>query len=426
MERAKPAAWPIIRISCGSCAATFRVPARLAGKSVKCSKCSEPIRVPAPRTKRVATKKKVAPPPPPPAAEPVAAGPKSSWREYAYLVLALALIPLGFSLLGGEDDVEARFEQTLAANPEVAEAIEEKIESGELEDVDDILTLLPDGKIQGAHLPVSTKLHWLYAFLAAGAFLTLLLVMFKRDAARPAHLFSAGLFTATLGILFLVIVQWIAAFTQGYVVVGGGILTILFYIAKLIGFSYQAALDPDNGFFLSLLGFTFGVGLCEEFVKAMPLIHHYRTGKLAGGSLLGWRGACLWGLAMGVGFGVAEGVMYSSDFYNGVSTGGIYGVRFISCVALHAIWSASVGIIMLRRKDLVQGEFEWYQWIWNVIRILVVAMVLHGLYDTLLKREMNFLALLTALASFGWLAFLIERERKSPDSAPDVQIELAS
>jgi hypothetical protein len=36
---------------------------------------------------------------------------------------------------------------------------------------------------------------------------------------------------------------------------------------------------------------------------------------------------------------------------------------------------------------------------------------LHGLYDTLLKREMEGYALLTALASFGWLVFVVEWTR---------------
>jgi hypothetical protein len=42
-------------------------------------------------------------------------------------------------------------------------------------------------------------------------------------------------------------------------------------------------------------------------------------------------------------------------------------------------------------------------------------MVLHGLYDTLLKKEMELLALLTAAASFGYLAWQISRLRGSDD-----------
>ena len=43
-------------------------------------------------------------------------------------------------------------------------------------------------------------------------------------------------------------------------------------------------------------------------------------------------------------------------------------------------------------------------------------MVLHGAYDTLLKKVMNGWALLVAAVSFAWLAFQIETARRaSPD-----------
>jgi len=52
---------------------------------------------------------------------------------------------------------------------------------------------------------------------------------------------------------------------------------------------------------------------------------------------------------------------------------------------------------------------DWSEWGLAVLRVQGVPMVLHGLYDTLLKRDMNALALLPAIASFAWLAFLISR-----------------
>ena len=66
----------------------------------------------------------------------------------------------------------------------------------------------------------------------------------------------------------------------------------------------QLCLDPDTGFWLSFFGFTFGVGLLEEFTKAMPILF-----MLRGNMDLDWRGAAVWGLAGGIGFGVAEGIV---------------------------------------------------------------------------------------------------------------------
>jgi RsiW-degrading membrane proteinase PrsW (M82 family) len=86
-------------------------------------------------------------------------------------------------------------------------------------------------------------------------------------------------------------------------------------VVQFIGFSYSAAADPENGFMLSFVGFTIGVGFCEEFCKIMPVYM-----AVNGRDDMNWRGAMVWGLASGIGFGVAEGVIYSIDYYNGIAT----------------------------------------------------------------------------------------------------------
>src|SRR5262249_41045022 len=176
-------------------------------------------------------------------------------------------------------------------------------------------------------------MHWALAAGAVVLFMTFFLLLSAQKAAEPTHILGIGLLTATVGIFFLFVVQWIANFTQGFILTGGSILVVVFWVFKFIAFSYKAAADPTNGFFLSFLGYTLGVGLCEELVKAIPLLLHYRQP-----SDQSWRGAFLWGLASGAGFGIAEGISYSSNYYNGIAGPGIYVVRFISCVALHALW----------------------------------------------------------------------------------------
>jgi hypothetical protein len=55
------------------------------------------------------------------------------------------------------------------------------------------------------------------------------------------------------------------------------------------------------------------------------------------------------------------------------------------------------------------------------VALLIVPMLLHGLYDTLLKKDHEALALLVAVVSFGWLAWNIElmlkKERDDPEAA---------
>ena len=108
-------------------------------------------------------------------------------------------------------------------------------------------------------------------------------------------------------------------------------------------------------------------------------------------------------------FGISEGIFYASD-YNGIQTADIYAVRFISCVALHAIWTGAAAITLFEQQDSVQeGGIGLLEYRWRLLKIIAVPMVLHGLYDTSLKKEMGVLALLVAVVSFGWIAFQVEK-----------------
>jgi RsiW-degrading membrane proteinase PrsW (M82 family) len=277
--------------------------------------------------------------------------------------------------------------------------------------LDDVFNVLPGRKLPGAFLARNTYIHWLFAVIAATAYMLFLLFLASDKSAQPLHLLGLGAFTATGGIMLLLGVQFLAGL--GFLRVRGGIIGLILLILGLIGLSYRAALSPDTGLILSFVGFTCGVGLCEEICKALPLLCYYNNDNSQT-----WRGAFLWGLASGVGFGVAEGVMYSQDFYNGISGPGIYVVRFVSCVALHAIWAGSIGISINQRQYLLQEEHDeedWWVYCLAVLRIIAIPMVLHGLYDTLLKKDMELFALLTAAASFGYLAWQISHLRGSDD-----------
>ena len=52
---------------------------------------------------------------------------------------------------------------------------------------------------------------------------------------------------------------------------------------------------------------------------------------------------------------------------------------------------------------------SWYEYIPRLYLIVGVPMILHGLYDTLLKKEMSAIALGVAVLSFLFLAFQISR-----------------
>jgi RsiW-degrading membrane proteinase PrsW (M82 family) len=332
------------------------------------------------------------------------------WLRHLHWLLVLGLFPLALSLLNRSDDLEDfdhRLRQTLErASPERQLRIVSVL--GDLENgkgsLEDLFAALPDQKLDGAFLPYRTWMHWVFAGLATILFMAFFLLLASHGTAESSHLLGIGLFTATAGILFLFLVQALASWSQGIWMTGGSILVLVFYLVKLIGFSYQAALDPNNGFFLSFLGFTLGVGFCEEVCKALPLLVYYR-----GQPKQGWRAAFLWGLASGAGFGIAEGILYAGKYYNGISGPGIYVVRFISCVALHALWTGSVAITLNQNQGLIQEDLPWYEYIPRLVRIVGIPMVLHGLYDTLLKKNLTAAALAVAVLSFLFLAFQISR-----------------
>jgi RsiW-degrading membrane proteinase PrsW (M82 family) len=316
-------------------------------------------------------------------------------RRFLYLLFSLTLLPLVISTFSVDDTIE-RISRTIQAHPE--------LENAPIDSEASLFQMLPKTRFEGAHLSYFTKSHWLYAAISAAAFLGMMLLCFELGRAKVWQLAVVALVTATAGILFLIAVQWIAAITEGRFLASRNLIIMtIFYVAKFIGFSYSAAVNPEYGFWLSFFGFTFGVGLCEELTKALPILVIARTD-----AELDWRGAAMWGLASGVGFGVAEGILYSSDYYNGVATAEIYVVRFVSCVGLHAMWAAAVGIMIARCRDEMQQDWEWRDLAIAVLKVQAVPMVLHGLYDVMLKKEMSGWAIGVAVLSFLWLAALIE------------------
>lgn len=423
-----------IIVKCPVCERQLRAPDTAAGKRAKCPKCQAVVELPASPPPPVADEQefRIAPvdgelsrsrqlPPLGPLAAPrvstsartpvveslrPAAPPQVPWR---LALLLAALLPLVYFTFTERPDFEERLVDTIAHHSD-------KLGDVDFEDLttEGLMQHLPEGKIEGAHLSYFTWIHWLYAGLSAAGFFGLTFLLFDVGRTQIKHLLISSLTTATFGILLLLVFQWLAEATQGFNLRRGGILMVLFYLMKLIGFSYRAALDPDVGFLASFAGFTFGVGLCEELVKAVPVVARVQNEERGDD----WRTASMWGFASGIGFGAAEGIMYSSDYYNGLAGGDIYLVRFVSCVALHAVWSAGVGVAIWRHRESLDHRMDWVEWGLFTLRVIFVSMVLHGLYDTLLKCKYDVWALVVGLASFVWLFGYLEFVRRTNEPEP--------
>ncbi len=437
-----------LSVQCSACGAMHKAPEQAEGKTVACLVCRAPMTVrrpidpaaillqddndplpPLSPDEFLDEEEPFAPPavPIPPATRsrkqpktvdvkslpPLTTNDPPLWRRHLHWLLALALIPLIVSLLTSSDKtpLEDRIKEVIEqATPAERERIIKSLENAH--SLDDFLSQLPDQRLPGAFLSRSSLGHWLMAALAIVAYLSFFMFLAADGSAKPMNVLFVGLFTSTIGVGFLLLVQLLASLTDGRIIFGANIISLIFAVLKFIAFSYNAALDPENGFFLSFLGFTAGVGLCEEFVKAIPLFWHRSSV-----SEKTWRSMLIWGLASGAGFGIAEGILYSARYYNGITGLEAYLVRFLSCVALHAIWASSAAVLLYIRRDLFDKVENWYEWIFPVIFVIGVPAVLHGLYDTCLKKDMNGVALLVAFASFGYLAFLFSRLQSVDDEA---------
>ncbi|HEX3998904.1 MAG TPA: PrsW family glutamic-type intramembrane protease [Pirellulales bacterium] len=335
----------------------------------------------------------------------------------------LALIPLAIDTLWSKpaiQDFTERLASTAEDHPEIAPRLDDWANrlSAHAASFEELFNILPNHEVEGAFLPRDSHLHWALALVAAALFFGLLLALFPSAKLNRLSLAGIGLLTATVGVLLLIGFQYAAEWTQGHMLIGRSIVVLIFYIVKFIGFSYNCANDPQNGFLFSFFGFTLGVGLCEEICKAIPLMARFQQlDAPSRNSSNTWQNACLWGMASGVGFGIAEGILYSGSQYNGMSSGLIYLVRFVSCVTLHAAWAGSVGITMFNRQGSLQNTDSWYEYVFELLITISIAMTLHGLYDTLFKKDLPVLALGVAVASFGWFAFQIESMRRFEPAA---------
>jgi RsiW-degrading membrane proteinase PrsW (M82 family) len=369
----------------------------MAGVEAQCPLCRRWVLFPGPPEASSANgTDATAPAPTEGQAAPVAAPLESSKHNYLYWALLFALLPLCREIIhDSEPPLIDRLARTVQAHPEVRSRVEQLLDDPDAT-LDDLLAILPGRRLdEQAHLPRDSMWHWAYAAASALAFLLLLRFLFPREAGHTGQLVLIGLFTGTIGVGFLLLIE--------------GVLES----------SFHRALEPERSFVVSFVAYTCIVGLCEELCKALPLLWYIRRRERPT-----WQGACLWGMASGVGFGVAEGITYSAEQYNGIVEVGAYVVRFISCVALHAVWSASVGLMIfncrrvMRRASgalLLGAVSRWQEFFWPVLRVLGVAMILHGLYDALLTKDQVALALLVALCSFAWLGWQIETYKEIGD-----------
>ena len=148
---------------------------------------------------------------------------------------------------------------------------------------------------------------------------------------------------------------------------------------QLPGIRQLANASHAPGLFERAVSFLFGVGLCEEIVKAIPLfwifLRNREPGTVREITYLG----CVSGFAFGVSEAVYYSLFYAVTFVRGNMPLGVYIAvqlsRLITLPLLHAVWSGMAGQFIAlgveapgRRRALIVAG-------------VVIAAFLHGTYD---------------------------------------------
>ena len=126
-------------------------------------------------------------------------------------------------------------------------------------------------------------------------------------------------FTMIVGLTVLLFFQKVATFelhTHGFRT--GGIARLYEGVIKFIGWCYTIAFDrKQHDLATKFVGFIFGVGLCEEFTKLLPLFYFaLKKGNNTPATSLTYRGFLLIGFFSGLGFGIGEALLRYSPWYD--------------------------------------------------------------------------------------------------------------
>lgn len=196
---------------------------------------------------------------------------------------------------------------------------------------------------------------------------------------------------------------------------------IILLIYKTILPDFYLRLPDSQNTFVSLFGFIFQVGIWEEAIKVLPLfiIIKFLKFKLNPLQLV------TIGVFSGLGFAAFENLHYGDNAiasaYSLTRNYGVEGLvsgvqnamvvtmlRAVSLVFCHAVWSGIVSYFIataMVRKEKVMAL---------IITGLMVAAVLHGLYDWLAGIQPTMAALLAGFSFALFYGYLIKLQGASP------------
>lgn len=226
-----------------------------------------------------------------------------------------------------------------------------------------------------------------------------------------------GAFTATVGIILLLALYWVAGWVHSHPEwLGSGAhpkLKILQLVLFLIGYA-SAATDSAGSLIGRLLAFTVGVGMVEEVCKILPILWICRPDAKALPTL---RECMFLGAFSGLGFGISEALHYSHSMYLPLGAPlALYLLRFTGLPAIHALWTATIAGFLRSNLQWLNGSKGAGTYVGKVTLLCAVPAFLHGVYDVFTG---GVLGLLTVAASVG-LAFFVFRALIADEAPPSL------
>lgn len=210
---------------------------------------------------------------------------------------------------------------------------------------------------------------------------------------------GAFFFTGILGVTLLLTFQSIAVISAR---LPKNDYSLLAVALRTIGDGYSLiylspGLERPLGLVATSIIGTISVGLCEEFVKLIPVMAVILWGRNRASQNVVFLGA-----ASGLGFGIVEGIKYGYELYfaNNLPSS-IYMFRFLGLASLHSMWTICGTFLLLKMRDALilarKGRPE--RLIWFAFAAPVIATVPHGFYNALCFCEIRALAFVVALLS---------------------------
>ena len=222
-------------------------------------------------------------------------------------------------------------------------------------------------------------------------------------------LVATCLFTATVGVVGLLVFQWVAVKESNSSSV----------FIRVAGICYRYVYDSNASWQNRIIGLVCGVGFYEEATKLLPICLLVACRRKLPFKLdLSFRSFLMFGFFSGLGFGIGEALVCypvnSSQEYADQL------VRWFACVPSHAVYAVmDAAVLWMLRTRLSKAQSELVICGWLALCVAVAA-VMHGIYNVLCAVDfMSAIVDAASLVLMWWIVRFAVQRKPSFDGIAD-------